>query len=100
NWAAVSRAIARHDGVIANVGPGGAFHEADDPTASITEAMAGGAKPASAPVAKKPTPKPVAPVAEQPHERLIPEDEMPAANQEPYEAPVPENPPAPWFTQP
>jgi L,D-transpeptidase ErfK/SrfK len=100
NWAAANRAIARHDGIIANVGPGGAFREAEDPTATIEEAMAGGAKPGAAPApVYKPTPKPQLQVEPQPTERLIPEDQMPVANPEPYEAP-PESAPAPWYTQP
>ncbi|MDB5100892.1 MAG: hypothetical protein JWM80_5313 [Cyanobacteria bacterium RYN_339] len=98
NWAAVARAVARHDGIIANVGPGGAFQSAEDPTASIEEAVAGGAP--RAPM-QRVAPKPVIKTQEPPtpHERLIPEDQMPGGSV-PDEPSLTENPPAPWFTQP
>jgi L,D-transpeptidase ErfK/SrfK len=99
NWSAVNKAIARHDGVIVNVGPGGPFREADDPTASVEEAMAGGAKPTAPVVKATPKPQPQLQVDPTPHERLIPEDQLPAAFQDPAEAPLPDGPTTPWFTQ-
>lgn len=103
NWKAVSHAIALHNGIITNVGPGSSFRGQDDPTATIEEAAGGHA--AVAVVHRKPAPKPLpkpTPVIQvQPGERLIPEDQMPdAADNVLPEAPSSESTPAPWFTQP
>jgi hypothetical protein len=103
NWKAVSRALASRDGIITNIGPGtGVFRQAEDPTASIEEAVSLPGAAASAMTRRTP-PKPVIKaVPAQPHERLIPEDQLPGPQGTLDGLPedLPANPPEPWFTQP
>lgn len=98
NWKAVALAVSRHNGIITNIGPGGGFRQAIDPTASVQEATYG----TSATHHKLPAVKPVAPkppAPPRPEERLIPEDEMNGVPDEQVPMP-PDSTPAPWFTTP
>jgi lipoprotein-anchoring transpeptidase ErfK/SrfK len=105
NWAAVAAAVAHPNGIITNIGPGGGFHQAVDPTASLEEVVGRHAAATKVVVHRPPSRPPAARpvVAPQPHERLIPEDQVPAGlvqqDPEPTEA-LPESPPAPWYTNP